>query len=187
MNEFFVDGPPTLAPIPMAAVSGYFASYQSETGRRARVFNIISGITTLVTALVPLGGPSLKDAEVVFSGGFTTGLGQAWPDLSPQQLQHLTSLSWGDSENVAANGGSVSKYIYIQRTRQFNDTAEPTSRSSSSKASVRLTTKQISNILSIDVKGWVVPDTPAVDATPQTPASQPTAPTGSSSSKPSGQ
>jgi hypothetical protein len=187
VNEFFIDGPPTLAPIPMAAVSGYFASYQSETGRRARIFNILTGITTLVTALVPLGGPSLKDAEVVFSGGFTTGLGQAWPDLSPQQLQHLTSLSWGDSENVAANGGSVSKYIYIQRTRQFNDTAEPTARSSKANASVRLTTKQISNILNIEVKGWVVPDTPAVDATPQTPASQPTAPTGSSSSKPSGQ
>jgi hypothetical protein len=181
VKEFFIDGPPTLAPIPMAAVSGYFASYQSESGRRVRTFNILSGITTFLTALIPIAGPSLKDAEVVFSGGFTNGLGQAWPDLSPQQLQHLTSLSWGDAETVAANGGSVSKYIYIQRKRQFSDTAEATA------GSVHVTTKQISNILNIEVKGWVVPDTPAVEATPQTPASQPAAPTGSSSSKPSGQ
>ena len=192
VREFFLDGPSTLAPIPMAAVSGYFASYQSETGRRARTFNVITGITSMLTALIPIAGPSLKDAEVVFSGGFATGLGQAWPDLSPQQLQHLTSLSWGDAETVAANGGSVSKYIYIQRTRQFSDAAESTARASKADGSpnpafVRLTTKQISNILNIDVKGWVVPDTPAVDATPQAPASQPAAPTGSSNAKQSGQ
>jgi hypothetical protein len=224
VQEFFIDGPPTLAPIPVAAVSGYFGSYQTESGRRVRTFNILAGITTLVTALVPFAGPSLKDAEVVFSGGFIPGLGQAWPDLSPQQLQHLTSLSWGDTETVAANGGSVSKYVYIQRTRQFNDTVEPTAFSSPpgpskpaapckcgkesrcreackcreeckcgaacncgttcKPGSVRLTTKQISNILNIEVTGWPIPDTPAVEATPQTPASQPT---GSSNSQPSGQ
>jgi len=172
VQEIFMEGPPTLAPAPLAAVSGFFGIYQSESGRRVKLFNILNGITTFVTALIPIAGPSLKDAEVVYSGGFIPGLGKAWPDLSPQQLQHLTSLSWQDTETVAANGGAVSKYIYIQRTQQFGDMPESTPLPNPDQDPPRRTMRQISNLLDIEVTGYEVPDTPAKDAAPKSSAQQ---------------
>jgi hypothetical protein len=177
VQEFFMEGPPTLPPIPLAGVAGYFGIYQSESARRVKVFNVLNGITAFVTALLPIAGPALKDAEVVFSGGFIPGLGKAWPDVAAQQLQHLTSLSWQDTETVAANGGSVSKYIYIQRTQQFGDMPEPRPSTPSTSAVPsqlpRRTMKQVSNILDIEVTGYEVPDTPAKKAA-KSPAKQTT-------------
>lgn len=155
---YYLEGPPTLAPVPLAAVSAYFGMYQKAQGRRTRLFNVLEGITTLATTLVPFTGSALKDAEVVFSGGFIPGLRQAYGDLSAQQLQNLTSLSWEASETVAANGGSIEKYIYIQRRTQFSDEWEPTTNSK--------TMKQISNIMALEVSGFEVPDAPAKQAVP---------------------
>jgi hypothetical protein len=66
---FFVEGPPTLAPIPMATVSAYFGASKKNNERRVKTFNILEGMTTLITSIVPFAGPALKNAEVVFSGG----------------------------------------------------------------------------------------------------------------------
>ena len=153
-HEFYVDGPATVAPIPLASVSAYFGAYQKSRGRRTKWFNMLDGITTLATALVPFTGSALKDAEVILSGGVIPGLRQAWPDLLAQQLQNLTSLSWESSETLAA-GESTAKYIYIQRKPEesFLD-------------STRKTAKQISNIMALEVTGFEVPDTPAKQATP---------------------
>lgn len=180
VQEFFMEGPPTLAPMPMAAVSGYFALYQSEAGRRVKVFNVLNGIAAFATSLIKFAGPSLLDAEAVFSGGFIPGLGKAWPDRTALQLQNLTSLSWGDLETVAANGGSVSKYIYIQRTQQFGDTPEHTI-----FPTPRRTMKQISNILDIEVTGYEVPNAPAKTAAAKSTAKQTTSTGPAASSGPS--
>jgi hypothetical protein len=159
----YIDGPPTLAPIPLATVSAYFGMSQKSEGRRTRVFNILEGITTLATAFVPFSGPALKDAEVVLSGGFIPGMRQAWVDLSAQQLQNLTSLSWETSETVAPNGGTIEKYIYIQRKPQLIDEVEPTLRPPSR------TVKGISNIMALEVNGFEIPDAPEKQATPAKP------------------
>jgi hypothetical protein len=172
VKEFYMAGPPTLAPMPLAAVSAFFGMYQKSEGRRVRVFNILDGITTLATALVPFTAPAFKDAEVVLSGGFIPGLRQAWVDLSAQQLQNLTSLSWETSETVASNGGSIEKFIYIQRKPQFSDRDESLPDRSLKNV------KQIANIMDLEVTGFEVPDAPEKQATPATakPAATQTAP-----------
>jgi hypothetical protein len=161
----FLEGPPTLAPIPMATVSAYFGASKKNGERRVKTFNVLEGITTLVTSLVPFAGPALKDAEVVFSGGFIPGLRHAWGDLTDQQLQNLTALSWQNSETLAAGGGSLEKLIYIQKGEQFDSGGEAS------------TKWKISNIMSLEVVGYDVNDTPPKKATPasnQPAASTPT-------------
>jgi len=167
VQGFYIEGPPTVAPIPLAAVSAYFGTYQKYRGTRTKVFNILDGITTLATALIPFSGPALKDAEVVLSGGFIPGLRQAWPDLLAQQLQNLTSLSWESSETLAA-GESTAKYIYIQRKSQFQDPKEP------NNDPPRKTFKQISNIMALEVAGFEVSDTTEKQATPVPATTSPT-------------
>jgi hypothetical protein len=157
---FFVEGPPTLAPIPMATVSAYFGASKKNGERRVKTFNILEGITTLITSIVPFAGPALKDAEVVFSGGFIPGLRHAWGDLTDQQLQNLTTLSWQNSETLAASGGSLEKLVYIQKGKQFDSGGLPI-------YDIPYTTKQqISNIMSLEVVGYEVNDSPPKKATP---------------------
>jgi hypothetical protein len=159
-DGFFLEGPPTLAPIPMATVSAYFGASKKNGERRVTTFNILEGITTLVTSLVPFAGPGLKSAEVVFSGGFIPGLRHAWGDLTDQQLQNLTTLSWQTSETLAASGGSLEKLIYIQKGAHFQDEGEPI------YAKPYTTKQQISNIMSLEVVGYEVNDSPPKEATP---------------------
>jgi hypothetical protein len=156
--QYFIEGPPTVAPQPVAAVSAYFGDDQ-KTGRRPSFFNILGGISTLVATLVPFAGPGLKDAQSVFSGGFVPALGQTWVDLSAQQLQTMTSLSWESSETIPA-GGSMAGYIYIQRRQEEAGDLEPTTG--------RTTVRQISNVMALNVTGFPVSSTSAVAATPAT-------------------
>lgn len=122
--RYFIEGPATVAPLPIASVSAYFGNAQ-KTGLRPSFFNVLSGIATMVAGLVPFAGPDLKDAQVVFTGGLVPALGQIWVDLSAQQLQTLTSLSWETAETVPA-GGSMERYIYIQRGEEEAGRSEPT-------------------------------------------------------------
>jgi hypothetical protein len=180
-NVAFVQGPPTLAPIPLAAVSSNFEAYQKAIGLRARLFNGLDAATIVGTALVPFTGPSLKSAEVFFSGGFVPAVHKAWGDLSSQQLQNLTSLSWESSETLPAKGGSVEKLIYIQkRSQQFE------SKPVKAIAVAPVTTSQIASILGLEVTGFEVVESEAKQAT-QTPATPPTAGTTPSSSQASPQ
>jgi hypothetical protein len=159
VRDIYIEGPITVAPIPLASVSAYFGAYQKKNGTRTVVFNILDGITTLATALIPFSGSALKDANMVLSGGFIPGLRQSWVDLSAQQLQNLTSLSWESTETLAA-GEALSKYIYIQRKKQFQDEKEPIAKIP------RRTDKHISNIMALDITGFEVPDTTGKQGTP---------------------
>ncbi len=170
-ENFYIEGPATIAPSTLPEVSAFFGAYQKFKSGRTKTFNILDGITTLATALIPYTGPAFKDAEIVLSSGLTPGLRQAWPDLLAQQLQNLTSLSWGETEMVPASGGSVAKYIYIQRKSQTNDPPEPTN------FPPRKTKRQISSIMGMEVSGFVVPDSIAKQATPAATNSAPPAAT----------
>jgi hypothetical protein len=114
----------------------------------------------LVGALIPFAGIGLKNAEVVFSSGFIPGLRHVWVDISDQQLQNLTALSWQTSETLAANGGSLEKLIYIQRREAFrsdlHDIADPP----------RFTEHQLADIMGLEVTGYEINDGPAKKATP---------------------
>ena len=158
----YMVGPPTEAPVPLAAVSAYFDSYQKVKGARAILFNALDAATVMATALVPFAGPSLKDAEVFFSGGFVPGVRKAVGDLSSQQLQNLTSLSWESTETIPAKGGTAQKLIYIQKYEQFRGPSVETDNIS------RETRQQIASIMGLEVTGFEIDDTSTKTATPTT-------------------
>lgn len=178
-NDFFLEGPATLAPVPMPTVSAYFGASKKNGERRVKTFNILEGITTLVGALIPFAGVGLKNGEVVFSSGFIPGLRHAWGDLTDQQLQNLTALSWQTAETLAANGGSVEKLVYIQKGVGFADGKEAVF------SPPRTTRQQLSNIVGFEVVGYEVNDSPAKQATPagKSPASVKPGKTSTTSSK----
>ncbi len=156
----YIAGPSTLAPIPLAAVSSYFGAYQKAKGFRAHLFNGLDAAATAATALVPFTGPSVKDGEVFFSGGFVPGLKKLLGDLSSQQLQNLTSQSWESSETLPAKGGAVEKLIYIQRKEQF------ASKPVKVIGAVAQTRKQIASIMDLEINGYEVTDSETKTATP---------------------
>jgi hypothetical protein len=160
VEGWFLEGPPTLPPVPMSTVSAYFGASKKKTERRVKVFNVLEGITALVGAIIPFAGISLKDAEVVFSSGFIPGLQHVWVDISDQQLQNLTALSWQTSETLAANGGSMQKLIYIQRGEQFKSKDQDTSNPP------KVTLQQMADIMGLEVTGYEVAESAPKQATP---------------------
>ena len=145
------EGPPTLSPLKLAAVTSYFDTFQKTKGKKARLFNILDGVGTLAASLVPVFGRGLERGNSIMSGGLIPGLHKAWGDLSSQQLQNLTSMSWDSVEEIPA-GGSTEKFIYIQRSDQvFMNKAE--------KVEIR---KTIRSLQGLEVSGFIVNEsTPA--------------------------
>jgi hypothetical protein len=116
--EYYEEGPPTVAPLPLPAVTAFFDGDMKVNGRKAKFFNVADGLATLGSSLIPFFGPGLKDAHIAFTGGLVPGVRRSLGDLSSQQLQSLTALSWQGVEEVAAKGGSVEKFVFIQRGDQ---------------------------------------------------------------------
>lgn len=152
----YSEGPPTQTPVPLEDVSAFFDAYQKLHGTRARVFNTLNGLATLGAALIPFVGPSVKDAHVVFTGGFIPGLRQAVGDLSGQQLQNLTGRTWQNVEVIADHGGSITKYIFIQRGEE--DFPGPVKQK---------TRKLVTNLRGIEVTGFEVVESTPKQATQQ--------------------
>ncbi len=170
VNKSYLEGPPTLSPIPLAAVSGYFDAYEKRHGRRALVLNIFSGIATLATALVPFTGSAVKDGLTIFNNGVVPGTRAAWVDLSGQQLQNLTAMSWETSETLSANGGSMEKLVYVQRSAQFEGSSVTIS------GIPKLAAKNITNILDLEITGYEVIESKVQSGTPATSPATPPAP-----------
>jgi hypothetical protein len=154
----YIEGPVTLAPIPLASVAAYFAANEKFQGRRAVILNALDGVTTLGAALVPFAGPSFKDAHVVFTGGFIPGIKKIFPDISGEQLQNLTALSWQTIETIAPGGGTIEKLVYIQRKEQFAD------RPIEIYGTKQESRKQITNLMDLEITGYDVLDTPPKQA-----------------------
>ena len=176
----YYEGPPTVSPVPLAAVSAYFSSDYKVTGGRARFFNALDGVTTLAAAIVPFAGPGFKAGNAVFTAGFVPGVHKFVGDLSDQQLQTLTGQSWQSSETIAANGGSVDKFVYIQRNEQFSD--KPVSYDSYGDNGVtryrssKQIKKKLTNIIGLEVTGTEIQEGAAGTATSApAPQNKPTA------------
>jgi hypothetical protein len=156
----FMEGPPTLSPIPLAEVSAYFDAHNKIKGWRALTFNVLDGVTTLAAALVHVTGPSFQDAYTVFTGGFIPGFHKGIGDLSSQQLQVLTAQSWQATETLAAKGGTCEKLVYLQRNAQFKD--DSTDRPEGTKP----TQKRVSSIMDLEIASFEVDESKAQSATP---------------------
>lgn len=152
----FLETQETQTPAPLEDVSAFFDAYQKQQGKRARLFNILDGVTTLGASLIPFFGPGFRDAHVALTGGLIPGLRQGIGDLSGQQLQNLTARSWQSVEVLADRGGSLTKYIFIQRGEQiYTGRVKPNVH------------KEIKNIRGIEVTGFEVVESTAKQATQQ--------------------
>ena len=118
-RDYYEEGPATLAPLPLAAVTAFFDGDEKVNGKKAKFFNVTDGLAMLGSSLIPFFGPGFRDAHVAFTGGLVPGIRRGLGDLSSQQLQNLTALSWQGIEVVAAGGGTIEKFVFIQRGDQL--------------------------------------------------------------------
>jgi hypothetical protein len=153
--EYYEEGPPTLAPLPLPAVTAFFDGDMKVNGKKAKFFNVTDGLATLGSSLIPFFGPGFRDAHVAFTGGLVPGIRRGLGDLSSQQLQNLTALSWQGVEVVAGRGGSLEKFVFIQRGDQLF-----------SQGFGERLRKTIKNIEGMEVVGFEVRESEPVRATP---------------------
>lgn len=153
-NYEFLEGPPTLRPVPLATVTAFFTADNRSKGRRAKFFNILEGIRTLGQTMIPLFGPGYETAHTIFTSGLIPGAKIAIGDLSDQQLQSLAALSWENVEEVPGNGGSKVKFVYIQRGLQEFGT--PRRASTRNGTDVK---KEIKNLYGIELTGFEILET----------------------------
>lgn len=138
MTFYYEEGPVTLAPLSLQTVTAFFDGNEKVNGVKAKLFNYFDGAAIFGLSLAPFFGPGFRSAHGAFTGGLVPGLKRGLGDLSGQQLQNLTGMSWQDIEVVSAKGGSVVKYVFIQRgDSNFNESVK----------------KTIKNIQGMEVKG----------------------------------
>jgi hypothetical protein len=151
-KRFYLAGPATVAPVPLAGAVSYFSTHRQATGARARFFNALQGATTIGSAIQLFFGPGFAQGVGIAGGGFRQGLGQIFQDMSDQQLANLTSQSFESIEAISGNGGSIEKVIFIQRGEE------------KLPSSLR---RLITNINGFEITGYEVPQTPSIAATPK--------------------
>jgi hypothetical protein len=142
MRFYYEEGPVTLAPLSLQTVTAFFDGDEKVRGTKAKLFNYLDGAAIFGLSLAPFFGSGFTKAQGVVSGGVMPGLKRGFGDLSGQQLQNLTGMSWQDIEVISAKGGSVVKYVFIQRgdssfSPGFNESVK----------------KTIKNIQGMEVKG----------------------------------
>ena len=141
---YYEEGDATIPPLALSEITSYFDSYQKTKGRKARLFNVLSGVATLGAALVPVFGHNIERPVAILTGGLTPALRTVFGDLSSEQLQNLTARTWENVEEVPAKSGKT-KFIFIQRGDQlFNGDVPPKVK------------KQIKNIRGLEVIGFEI-------------------------------
>ena len=152
---YYEDGDSTIPPLALSEITSYFDSYRKTKGRRARLFNVLSGVATLGASLVPVFGRNIERPVAILTGGLTPALRTALGDISSEQLQNLTSRTWENVEEVPAKSGKT-KFIFIQRGDQlFNGDVPP------------IVKKQIKNIRGLEVIGFEIVESKEKLATQQ--------------------
>ena len=116
-----VPGPTSRAPYSLSQVTAVYSTDRKLTGTRAICFNIIAALATIGSAIQPFFGPGFTQGVAILGGGFTQAATTIFKDLSPEQLQNIASLSFGDSEQIGPNGGPVNKYLFLPRVKKGQD------------------------------------------------------------------
>ena len=116
-----IPGSTSRAPYSLAQVTAVYSTDRKLTGTRAICFNILAAMATLGSAIQPFFGPGFTQGVAILGGGFTQAANTIFKDVSPEQLQNIASLSFGDTEQIASNSGSVNKYLFLPRTKRPED------------------------------------------------------------------
>lgn len=110
-----------VSPSALDYVTSFYNEDKQVTGRRALFFNSLAATAALGSAIQPFFGKGFAQGVAILGGGFTTAAQTIYKDMSAQQLQALTSQGFGTAEQLAANNGSLQKYLFI--SRKIEDTA----------------------------------------------------------------
>jgi len=114
----------TLVAFSLDHVTSIYSADRKLTGRRAIYFNTVQALATIGSAVEPFFAPGFTKAVAILGGGFTTASKDIFVDMSAEQLQNLTSQSFGSTEQVASHG-SLQKFIFIRRSEKCKkDTIE---------------------------------------------------------------
>ena len=103
-----------LVPFSLDHITSIYSADRKLTGRRAIYFNIVQAAATMGSAIEPFFGHGFTQGVAILGGGFTTASKEIMVDMSTEQLQNITSQSFGATEQISAKG-SVQKFIFISR------------------------------------------------------------------------
>jgi hypothetical protein len=106
-----------LVPYSLDHVTSIFSADRKLTGRRAIYFNTVQALATIGSAIEPFFGSGFTEGVAILGGGFTTASKEIFVDMSAEQLQNLTSQSFGSTEQVAAQG-SIQKFVFVRRSEK---------------------------------------------------------------------
>ncbi|MGC1685748.1 MAG: hypothetical protein WA734_09030 [Candidatus Acidiferrales bacterium] len=114
----------TLVAFSLDHVTSIFSADRKLTGRRAIYFNSVQALATLGSAVEPFFASGFTKGVSILGGGFTTASKELLVDMSAEQLQNLTSQSFGSTEQVASHG-SLQKFVFVRRSEKCkNSTVE---------------------------------------------------------------
>ena len=114
----------TLVAFSLDHVTSIFSADRKLTGRRAIYFNTVQALATIGSAVEPFFASGFTKGVSILGGGFTTASKELLVDMSAEQLQNLTSQSFGSTEQVASHG-SLQKFVFVRRNEKCkNSTVE---------------------------------------------------------------
>ena len=109
-------GNANLVPLSLDHVTSIYSANRRLTGGRAIFFNSLQALATLGSAIQPFFGPGFTQGVAILGGGFTTAAKEISVDMSTDQLQNITSQSFGPTEQISS-GGSLQKFVFIPKTK----------------------------------------------------------------------
>jgi hypothetical protein len=117
--------PTELTPFALDHLTSIYTEDRQLTGARAIYFNSLQAAATIGSSIEPFFGHGFTQAVAILGGGFTTASKQIFVDMSAQQLQDITSQSFGTTEQLSSSNGSEKKFIFVQSIRNCKwDTLE---------------------------------------------------------------
>jgi hypothetical protein len=105
-----------LVPFSLDHVTSLYSADRKLTGKRAIYFNVVQALATLGSAVEPFFAHGFTQGVAILGGGFTTASKEIMVDMSTEQLQNITSQSFGATEQISANG-SVQKFAFVRRNK----------------------------------------------------------------------
>ena len=108
----------SIVPYSLDHVTSVYSTDRKLTGTRAIFFNSLQAAAAVGSAIEVFFGHGFTQGVSILGGGFTTAAQDVLKDMSTDQLQNLTSQSFGSTEQVAANGGPLQKFIFVRKGKK---------------------------------------------------------------------
>jgi hypothetical protein len=109
-----------LIPFSLDHITSIYSADRKLTGRRAIYFNVVQAAATIGSAIEPFFGHGFTQGVAILGGGFTTASKEIMVDMSTEQLQNITSQSFGGTEQISARG-SLQKFVFIPKSEKCKE------------------------------------------------------------------